>query len=239
MVGWCSDWWWSWHCVLASVMMTLLLSAAWPLSCYPSHHLCSPGPQLCSPAPCHAPPSVVCAPTTCHSFNPTHSWFVLIHTCLILCALSLHLLLLFLLWLPLHISAPLHCLCSFTLASPHVVVIVHKGLAWIHRAFTSNLECCLLCELSPLGHCVAACLVAILGVGCPNDHFFELSWESWPNLIWLLCLILSTAYLLLIYCLQIKIRLHLCLIWTWCILFCCQLGGCCMLPQGLHNVHLL
>ena len=27
------------------------------------------------------------------------------------------------------------------------------------------MECCLLCELSPLGHCVADCLVAILGVG--------------------------------------------------------------------------
>ena len=35
-----------------------------------------------------------------------------------------------------------------------------------------------LCELSPLGHCVAACLVAILGVGYLNDRFFELLWES-------------------------------------------------------------
>jgi len=97
---------------------------------------CDPQLSLVLPTPCRAPlsiihtllaltnappplavcsPSIVHAPTICCSFNPTHSWFVLIHTCSTLCALSLCLLLLFLLWLMLYIWVPLGCLCLFTL----------------------------------------------------------------------------------------------------------------------------
>ena len=97
---------------------------------------CDPQPSLVLPTPCHAPlsiihtllaltnappslavcsPSIVHAPTICCSFNPTHSWFMLIHTCSTLCALSLCLLLLFLLWLMLYIWVPLGYLCLFTL----------------------------------------------------------------------------------------------------------------------------
>ena len=105
---------------------------------------CALWPSLVLPTPCCAPlsiihtllaltnappplavcsPSIVHAPTICCSFNPIHSWFVLIHTCSTLCALSLCLLLLFLLWLMLYIWVPLGCLCLFTLIWPCVPLV--------------------------------------------------------------------------------------------------------------------
>ena len=106
----------------------MLTCAHHPTLCFPIRCSRSPSPHLCSPAPCCAPIHSSCP----HYFSfvrPTHSWSVFIPACSTLCAFSVHLLLPFLLWLPLGIHAPLHCLCMFMLIQPHVrSVCAHSPL---------------------------------------------------------------------------------------------------------------
>ena len=148
---------------------------------------CDPQPSLVLPTPCHAPlsiihtllaltnappplvvcfPSIVHAPTICCSFNPIHSWFVLIHTCSTLCALSLCLLLLFLLWLMLYIWVPLGCLCLFTLIWSCVpLVYAHSPLFALPDAIPAVVATAHTHALTlALGSCVPTLHVSLLFV---------------------------------------------------------------------------